>query len=133
MQISVDGHCPGPWGWFGSDKAPVLATHRGGRILVMDFVRSGMNGAAPRFQSNHVMKRADAFPVFEVSPEAQVYSPSIYRRDIVAIRHPDAALIAAAPELWDAITRAQEALLLNDASALGILTEVISKYSRPTS
>ena len=92
-------HTPGPWRWFGNTKSHDihLATVNGGRVFVLNFVRWGMAGAQPRFQGRGerrgFMVPATDLVTYEVD----------YRRDISGINHPDAHLIAAAPELLRAL------------------------------
>jgi hypothetical protein len=44
---------PGPWEWQSFDgKSVFLGTPNRGRLVVMDFVRDGFNGACPRFAAN---------------------------------------------------------------------------------
>ncbi len=57
---------------------------RGGWDAVMDFVRFGMRGAAPRFQTKGIMFRPDDMP--EIKPD---------HNGDVTISHPDADFIAA--------------------------------------
>jgi hypothetical protein len=98
---------PGPWAWFGNAKGRniYLATIHSGRRFVMQFGRWGMNSAQPIFQDRAVMRPAVEFLKFEVgNPEVTGFEaaqddPSVYRYDIRDIDHPDARLIAAAPEL----------------------------------
>lgn len=78
-------HTEGPWEWssFG-DNRPALVTPDRGRLIVMDFVRLGMNGAEPRFAER----------------EGNKGGRLIKGMTIEEIRaHPDARLIAAAPTL----------------------------------
>lgn len=81
------GHTKGPWAWFYNYGRPYLATPHSGRLTVMDFVRKGMQGATCRFSDRKdtmggIMHEATEF----ISDKAEVSSP-------------DAALIAAAPDL----------------------------------
>lgn len=50
-----------PWDWFGNKKTHRLwlATVRGGRNIVMDFVRWGMDKAGPRFNVDGIMMRCE--------------------------------------------------------------------------
>jgi hypothetical protein len=100
-------HTPGPWAWFGSpdSRGFYLATTHSGRRYVMDFVRMGMNRAQPRFQVNGLMEDGKDLCQFEVAPHvigieaARKEGSGVYRKDITGFAHPDAKLIAAAPEL----------------------------------
>lgn len=80
----------GPWRWFGSggrrrkEVNIYLATTHSGRRYVMDFARSGMNGAQPRFQPKGMgMVPASQLLTYEVD----------YRDDITGINTPDAVFI----------------------------------------
>lgn len=95
---------PGPWRWEIVNKDVRLC---GGRprydLHVMDFVRQGMNGAQPRFRcpleengSFQIMTPASQFAV--VAP-GRAHHASWFK----LLDHPDASLIAAAPELLDAL------------------------------
>jgi hypothetical protein len=107
-------HTPGPWAWFGnaSSNHVYLATVHGGRRYVMDFTRWGMRGAQPRFQPRERGGMIDAKDLlqFEVGDrsivgiEAAKKDGSVYRLDVRGIDCADARLIAAAPELLDALT-----------------------------
>lgn len=97
---------PGPWRWAGYrvNGGMYLSGHVPGRgqVNVMDFVRQGLRGAQPRFQINGLMEKAEELAVKEVE----------YREDIVAVDHPDARLIAAAPEMAAMLDR-----ILNDSGS----------------
>lgn len=74
----------------------------------MEFDRWGMRGGQPRFNVNHVMVDAKHLLKYQVgdpevtgADEAKQNS-SVYRRDICAIDHPDASLLAAAADLLEA-------------------------------
>ena len=88
----------GPWKWFANvkNKNIYLATVDRGRKFVMGFERFGMQGAQPIFQSNkHYM-----VGVFEENPE--ICTASDHNGDFEII-HPDATLIAASPEMYEAL------------------------------
>lgn len=110
-QAAPTSHTPGPWEWYGStDHYPRvhLATTHGGRRFVMNFRRAGMQGAQPVFQVNNRMVPASELVLFDVDPSVRGMTagraaPSVYRQDFSVIDHPDARLIAAAPELLAAL------------------------------
>lgn len=105
IQQRADAAMPGPWFWRGNVDAHIrLASRagRGGEHTVMDFVRAGMQEAAPRFNPSRLNRRADGrqrggedLPVFEVCPYAlDRTDPRVYRGDIIGLRHPDAEFMA---------------------------------------
>lgn len=120
---------PGPWAWFGSaGGAPdiYLATNHSGRRYVMSFRRWGLNGAQPCFQlEGRGMKKASDLLQFEVGDksiigvDAAKNDGSVYRYQIRGIAAPDAHLIAAAPELYEALSVLVDTLSdkLSDISA----------------
>jgi len=72
-----------------------LVVSRMGLLII--FRRKGMHNAEPEFQVKGVMVRASFMPIYEVNQDAlSKDDPSVYREDIIGIRHPDAAYIAAA-------------------------------------
>jgi hypothetical protein len=113
--MSKATHTPGPWGWYGDTKHNhmYLATVGRGRTYVMDFVRWGMGSAQPRFQlrrenGHGVMVPSSEFAVYEVGERSVIghaaakLNESVYRYDVCGLSHPDASLIAAAPDLLEA-------------------------------
>ncbi|MBN8978813.1 MAG: hypothetical protein J0I08_20285 [Rhizobiales bacterium] len=105
-------HTPGPWAWFGNAtcNSLYLATVHSGRRYVMDFTRWGMRGAQPRFQPGKgIMVDAKDLLQFEVGNQSVVgvdaakKDPSVYRLDVRGIQCADARLIAAAPDLLEAL------------------------------
>lgn len=107
----MSGHTPGPWGWFGnaSSNTIQLATVNQGRRYVMLFRRWGMAGAQPVFQPADRMVPASQLCTFEVGDrdvvgvDAAKANASVYRYDIRGIDCADARLIAAAPDLLEAL------------------------------
>jgi hypothetical protein len=89
---TLSRHTPGPWTWEVHPTAKrVQIVGRG--LTVMDFVRWGMTGAAPRFLSReHLLDRADE--LLQVVPGREHHAHWHQ-----TINHPDARLIATAPDL----------------------------------
>lgn len=78
----------GPWQWFGNTKAHeiYLATVHGGRRIVMDFVRWGMQRAQPRFQPRDKGYMIDSADLVNYEKD--------YRKDFIGINNADAEFIA---------------------------------------
>lgn len=87
----------GPWQWFAHANGDVyLATPDRGHLLVMDFARKGMQGGQPRFAEWHGDHR-------------ERWGGTMVPADRMNILdHPDARLIAAAPDLVRALLHALE-------------------------
>lgn len=95
----MTAHTPGPWRWELDEKNHSIDLRTSGERLggvVMDFVRFGMSSAAPRFRNGPVLVRADSFGAIEKGRE---HHADWFKR----IDHPDARLIAAAPDLLAAL------------------------------
>ncbi|RVJ93121.1 hypothetical protein [Sinorhizobium meliloti] len=129
-------HTPGPWAWFGNANSNhvYLATTHSGRRYVMDFVRWGMRGAQPRFQPERGgMVDAKDLLQFEVGDqsivgiEAAKKDGSVYRYDVRGIDCADARLIAASPELLDALKDVVCAFAMNNAEP----EELLRALARP--
>jgi hypothetical protein len=95
---------PGPWRWelnLASKHLNLCGGESPYDLTVMDFTRWGMGGALPRFNVDHgngmqLMERAETL--------AQVVKGREHHaRWFQDINHPDAKLIAAAPELLAAL------------------------------
>lgn len=85
-------HTPGPWDWFFSESGGCyLATPHRGRLIVMDFIRRGMQGGTVRFATWDGDERANMGGIMRPA------------HDLDVGEHPDARLIAAAPDLLAAL------------------------------
>lgn len=89
-------HTPGPWDWFVREDGVIyLATPNRGRLIVMDFGRKGMRGAQPRFAHwDGIANGAERMKFGGIMEDGIKVGQKI---------HPDAQLIAAAPDLFDAL------------------------------
>lgn len=93
----MSAQTPGPWRWVVNPKNKEVDLSRGQYgESVLRFARWGMNGATPLFRDNGVLKRAE-----EVSrPEPGREHHAEWWR---IVDHPDANLIASAPDLLGAL------------------------------
>lgn len=106
----MSGHTPGPWRWeFNKQANSVYLVGGKPRFdkTVMQFGRWGMNRATPLFNSHitgdefNIMERICDMPAW-TKPFAGLEHHASWRMDVI---HPDAVLMAAAPELLDALKR----------------------------
>lgn len=87
------GHTPGPWRWRINEKFKQVELLGGKSLIVMDFVRYGMDRAAPRFRTNDcLMERIEYFS--QIIPGEEHHAS--WNK---TLSHPDAELMSAAPEL----------------------------------
>lgn len=93
-------HTPGPWRWEVNLKSRVISLRGGNRPLydwtVMDFVRWGMGNAQPRFMVNGLLCKAEDFK--RIDPQREHHKAWFQ-----LLSHPDADVIAAAPDLFEAV------------------------------
>lgn len=81
----------GPWNWDINPKYRQVELETAKSLTVMDFVRWGMGGAAPRFRDKeNLLHRCDE--IMEPIPGREHHAHWAQR-----INHPDAIAIAAAP------------------------------------
>ena len=90
-------HTPGLWAWEITPSGEIrLQTPDRGKLYVMGFVRKGMQGAQPRFS------------LWGDGPRERRGGMMLGFADAGGDEHPDARLIAAAPDLLAACQRAFE-------------------------
>lgn len=84
-------HTKGPWYWHTDHRGNVsLRTPDRGNLIVMDFTRRGMQSAGPRFA---------VWPgIYTGSPRERLGG---ILETLLVDKHPDARLIAAAPDLLE--------------------------------
>lgn len=85
-------HTPGPWEWFGTRCGNFhIGTPDRGHLVVMDFVRLSTQCAQPRFAR------------WEGENRGRFGGVMVKASDMLVADHPDARLIAAAPDLLAAL------------------------------
>lgn len=125
-------HTKGPWYWEVNPQSKsfsLRAPQKGGTI-VMDFTRYGMQSAQPRFRVGNILH--DAAELTVVDPERD-HHKNWHR----LLEHPDARLIAAAPDLLAACINALDQLKDVDEHypcqrSITGLRRAIAKATQPT-
>lgn len=109
-------HTPGPWRWE-LNKASKSVALLGGRPKfdksVMCFERYGMSHAAPSFNNARLGEEGNLYNEMERCDKygAIVQGREHHKDWFQEINHPDALLIAAAPDMYEVLT-AIEAVIL---------------------
>ena len=118
-------HTPGPWKWILNEDSKVVELQGGDPKFdscVMRFARYGMAGAAPSFRAvneKYMDRHCRAEEFGAVLPGEAHHAH--FRK---GINHPDARLIASAPQLLeDRDKLAEAAMVLVHALAYTLLTE----------
>ncbi len=89
--MSEAKHTSGPWQWVFRDRQVSLVHPHRGWLTVLDFVRLGMQGGTCRFAQWKGDERGSMGGIMKPAHEIDVAN------------HPDARLMAAAPEMCEAI------------------------------
>ena len=113
-------HTNGPWVWrYRQGEGFSLCTPDRGMLIVMDFVRMGMNRAQPRFARWQGEERARFGGIMHKAEDLGELHD-----------HPDARLIAYAPEVFEALKAMVEASPCQNGCAPDDMTCATRKAER---
>ncbi|QQT43318.1 Uncharacterised protein [Sphingobacterium multivorum] len=110
-QEVIQAYTPAPWRWEFNERSKSIQICGGVPkydLIVMDFVRYGMNGAQPRFNVSHengmqIMENANTMgSVIKGREHHQSWFKSI--------SHPDALLMVKAPEMLEMLKEANKVI-----------------------
>ena len=98
-------HTPGPWVWKINEVSKFISLVSLAQMkpIVMDFMRYGTQSAQPRFNVDMLMEKASDL---SQTIKGQEHNANWNK----TISHPDARLIAAAPEMLEILIRILEAV-----------------------
>lgn len=112
--IKENIYTPGPWFWKLNEESKQidLISQTSGQPIVMDFVRWGFQSAIPRFKVKWLMMPAHEFG-------AVIPGHEHHKHFLKAIDHPDARLIASAPDLLNSLRETHAALCMTQPDYIG--------------
>lgn len=118
-------HTKGPWSWFCNGGSIDLRTPHSGQLLVMD-IGTGTTVGKPKLRFS---ERSDNMGGLMKSAGAFVPEESLNFHGFTLLKNPDACLIAAAPELFDACNMAIQVIeqLIPEPSARGVADVVLAQ------
>lgn len=111
-------HTPGPWQWTCSGGVFYLRTVGRGLLTVMDFARMGMRGAQPRFSKWEEGDRERQGGIMYKAEELGELHD-----------HPDARLIAYAPDLLEALKKHVCVKAIHGAGVYEVVYHSVEKES----
>jgi hypothetical protein len=108
MKATPLQHTPGPWAWFTeTGPRPYLATPNRGRLYVMGFSRSGMQGATPIFSHWNGIEEGTHRGRSGGIMHNGIFLPN-------GAMHPDARVIQTAPQVLRALRALHDNMVAQD-------------------